>query len=671
MNMIDINEFEHALMAKKLLESKIKENTKLIKEKEKNINEAFNGFYNPKVSNDSITFLEMVNSINYDNSIKNVADRQFKRYLTMMGKPYFGRVDFENDWGDKAYYFGIETLMDNNEVFINDWRSPIASLYYDGSCGEAKYEAPSGVVLGKISLKRQYQFEKGELVNYVDNLLNIDDKLLIDVLGKNNSVVMKNIVSTIQKEQNGAIRYMEDNDLLVLGVAGSGKTSIALHRIAYLVYKDAIKYDSSKVCFITPNEIFFKYIDNVLPELGEDNVVNFTLNELARVILKMELYKNKYKLENKIDFLEKIVKSKEIYDFDSLFEKLNEFLDNKMNELFTCKIGLKIGDLYFKNDLLKELYFNKFKRRDYYTRKRYIKEFIKDRVSVKRKITNNIISTINSFVDKLLPEVDYFEIYKEFLNSIGDDSEVIHKNIILYEHVFPLCYIKLFFKKCSLFEKYNHLLIDEYQDLNVFERKVVDMTFLCNKTFVGDINQKLFKQDYELLEKEFKVIKLNNSYRSTIEIFDFLNNIIESNGVNGVKRHGKPIVLKRYNSVEEEITFIKNEILSYKGNSLAIICKSYKEAFKLYQRIKDDVSVSLLSNKSKGVIRGVVVGSTCIVKGLEFDKVIVFDGSIFNYSSEMEKNYFYINCSRAINELVITSSDEFTRFIGDNYEKGF
>ena len=274
----------------------------------------------------------------------------------MLDKPYFARVDFKNEWGEYPYYFGIETLLDNNEVVVNDWRSPIANLYYEGIEGKASYDSPSGEVEGEISLKRQYKFDRGNLVCYVDMGMSISDELLLEILGKNNGIVMRNIVSTIQKEQNQAIRYIGDNDLLVLGVAGSGKTSIALHRIAYLVYKDSIKYDSNRVCFITPNEIFFKYVDNVLPELGEDNAVNMTMNEIARTILKMDLYKNKLRVENKIDYLEKIIVNKKQFDSDGFIVKLDNFLDKKLADLFTEKIGLKIGGLTFGGELFKELY---------------------------------------------------------------------------------------------------------------------------------------------------------------------------------------------------------------------------------------------------------------------------------------------------------------------------
>ena len=661
--MINIDEFSKAKEVLDLLKEKTSENEKLIDEKTKAINETFNSYFNKKDLSIDMTQKEMIESITYDKAINKIANRQLNRYFLMLDKPYFGRVDFENEWGEVAYYFGIESLLKNNEVVINDWRSPIGNLYYEGVYGKSSYVSPKGLIEGDITLKRQYRFDKGVLKHYVDTGLSISDELLIDVLGKNNDVVMKNIVSTIQKEQNAAIRYNNDNDLLVLGVAGSGKTSIALHRIAYLVYKDSIKYDSSKVCFITPNDIFFRYIDNVLPELGEDNVVNLTLNEIARTIMKMDLYKYKLRVENKVDFLEKVMSGKKIFDFDDWFDKLNDFLNKKMETLFADKLGLKIGDLSFRSEIFRELYFNKFNRRDYSERRRFIKEYLKDRVSTKRKVTKNIIDIIDAFVNKLLPEVNYFEVYQEFLDSIGYKEEVIKRRIIGYEHIYCLCYVKIFFKRCKLFEKYNHLLVDEYQDLNVVERNVIQRIFNCNKTFVGDINQKLFKQDYDKLLSDFKLIELNSSYRSTIEIFNFLQNIIKSDGVNNIKRNGKDVVTRCFDTKEKELKYLKETISSYEGKSMAIICRNQREANKLSLLLKDYDNVSLLNVKGKGIIRGIVIGSISLIKGLEFDKVIVYDANSDNYKSDIEKNYFYIACSRAINELEIISSYDLTSFV--------
>ena len=220
-----------------------------------------------------------------------------------------------------------------------------------------------------------------------------------------------------------------------------------------------------------------------------------------------------------------------------------------------------------------------------------------------------------------------------------------------------------------MFDKYNHLLIDEYQDLNIVERTVIQKIFNCSKTFVGDFNQKLLVQNYNQVSEGFKLVELNNSYRSTIEIFKFLQTIICSKGVNGVNRHGKEVSFMRFNSANEEMNYIRKEIQDYNGKSMAIVCKGRKSASKLYLALSDLDNVSLLDIKGKEIKRGVVISSISLVKGLEFDKVIVYDADDCNYCDEIDRNYFYIACSRAINELEIVCNGSFTRFIGDNYEE--
>lgn len=659
-----MDEYKHASYIKDILNKKIHDNKNILTEKEKAIIESLDYYYQDNgESKDYGDKLHMLDEINYARSISDIANRQLSRYLLMIDKPYFGRLDFKNEWGEASYYFGIESLIDDEEIVVYDWRSPIANLYYDSVMGKASYESPNGIVEGELTLKRQYKFKNGHLIYYSDMISNISDELLFDTLKNSNDMVMKNIVATIQKEQNKVIRYLDNKNVLVLGVAGSGKTSIALHRIAYLMYKDSLKYDSNKVCFITPNNIFFKYIDNVLPELGEDNVVNLTLNQVAQIMLRGELYKLKIKLENKEEYFERVIEHEIVIDYEERFNKLNEFLNDKMSELFNDKIGLKLKELTFSNSLFKELYFNKFSRRNYYKRKKLIKEFILDRLSINNKITMEIIKTVDTFMEKLLPEINYFDLYNEFINRYNYDKNLISKGNLKYENIYPLIYIRLFFKESTIFDKYNHLLVDEYQDLNVIERSVIDKLFNCSKTFLGDRNQSLF------LQKSFKdtfngdVISLNNSYRSSKQIFDFLNRIIKNDGVNTVNRQGKDVELIEFNNDKEMLNKLINEINQYKGKSLGIITKSYKDAKKIYESIKSKCSVNILNFRGKDIKRGIVIGSLYLTKGLEFEKVIVLDTSVKKYKTDIDRNYLYIACSRAMHELSLYSIGQISELI--------
>ena len=211
-----------------------------------------------------------------------------QKLFKIQNNPYFGSIIFRaNDRNvDDTVYIGITHVEDdNNNYYVHDWRSPICNLFYDYEVGPAKYKAPMGEIEGNVKRKRQYTIKDAKLVHIFDNNINIDDELLQEVLASESSDKMKNIVNTIQAEQNKVIRNTDDRNLIVQGIAGSGKTSVALHRIAFLLYKiDNLK--SNNVLIFSPNKIFSIYISNVLPELGENNTMQTTINDFLDMEIK-------------------------------------------------------------------------------------------------------------------------------------------------------------------------------------------------------------------------------------------------------------------------------------------------------------------------------------------------------------------------------------------------
>jgi len=257
-----------------------------------------------------------------------------ERLFRIQNKPYFGSIVFKDEEEENNIYIGITHVEDKLDYYVHDWRSPICSMFYDFETGPAHYKSPSGIISGEVLRKRQYIIENAELKNIFDNDLNISDSLLQEVLAEESSDKMKNIVNTIQEEQNKVIRNTEDKNLIVEGIAGSGKTSVALHRIAFLLYRIP-NLKSNNVVVFTPNKVFTEYISNVLPELGEDNTYSMTFYDL--LCQNINEYKN---IENFTDFISRYYK-KEVEDInlvkykqsDEIIKDIDNYLEDIISNI--------------------------------------------------------------------------------------------------------------------------------------------------------------------------------------------------------------------------------------------------------------------------------------------------------------------------------------------------
>ena len=249
--------------------------------------------YEQKDAMDRMEKLAVTKSINQGAIMGEAAVAHKSRLSKLLSSPYFGRFDFleKSEKNALPIYIGIYAFFDeaSNSNLIHDWRAPIASMYYDFELGRAWYEAPSGKIEGEMLLKRQYRIRNGRLEFMLENSSNTHDDILLEELRKASDDRMRAIVSTIQRDQNAIIRNETSRILIIQGVAGSGKTSIALHRIAFLLYrfKDTLK--SGDIMIISPNKVFADYISNVLPELGEDRIPEMGMEELASQALENKM----------------------------------------------------------------------------------------------------------------------------------------------------------------------------------------------------------------------------------------------------------------------------------------------------------------------------------------------------------------------------------------------
>lgn len=596
-------------------------------------------------------------------SIMQSKGNYLQRLFRIQNKPYFGSIKFKEDGNEENIYIGITHVEDNLEYYVHDWRSPICSMFYDFETGPAHYKAPMGIIEGEITRKRQYIIENAELKNIFDNDLNISDSLLQEVLATESSDKMKNIVNTIQEEQNKVIRNTEDKNLIVEGIAGSGKTSVALHRIAFLLYRIP-NLNSGNVVVFTPNKVFSEYISNVLPELGEDNTYSMTFYDL--LCQNISEYKN---IENFTDFISRYYK-KEVKDIslvkykqsDEIIEDLDNYVKDIINNIhFTKKlefdhfIEVEIEEL---DQMLKYKYdnFPLFER---------LKQ-IADRISNNNyngnlKYSKSIEKTLR---ENLSINLDLKEIYNNFFDSkYSKYKDKIAGNTLNYEDACLFLYLKSLLVGFNTNHVIKEVVIDEAQDYNKLQYLIIKRTFkTANYTVLGDANQTINPYyKYSSLEEltnifdSSKYITLTKTYRSTDKIIDYTNKILGLNHVTAIRNQKSSDIIFRTNPTKEE--FIKDiNNLKEISKSIAIITKDDIEAEEVYNMIKNNVEASLIDGFSH-IKRDLVIMPSYVAKGLEFDSVISYN-KIDNKYEEKDKYLYYVTCTRAQHNLIIYNGME-------------
>lgn len=606
-----------------------------------------------------------------------------KRKLMKLGKsPYFGRIDFvtEKEGGESAIYIGIYSFFDETHRanLIYDWRAPISSMFYDFELGEASYQTPSGTVNGEIVLKRQYKIRDGNMEFMIENSLNIHDDILQKELSKSSDDKMKNIVATIQRDQNAVIRNETAPVMIIQGVAGSGKTSIALHRIAFLLYRFRDTLTSKEVLIISPNKVFADYISNVLPELGEEQIPEMTMEELAT-----DLLENKYNFQSFFQQVSSLLENPdegyiERIRFKASFEflsKLNKYLIHVENNYINAtelKIGQTVVPFPFIEERFKAHHRIPLLKRIPQVVKE-IQNFVKD--STRRKLNGNEKARIWEALPRMLKINDVFDLYKDFYSWLGKKElfKMTQDGMLEYADVFPLIYFKIRVEGIStqIYDAVKHLLIDEMQDYTPVQYSVLSRLFKCKKTILGDVNQRVnpySASSAEGIERVFPhadVVKLFRSYRSTSEIAAFAQHISPNPDLIALERHGEEPTVKGFNSNLEEVEEIKVIITEFKNSGhqlLGIICKTQEQAELLYDELKS-LKVHLLTSDSTSFANGIIITTVHLSKGLEFDEVIIPFASARNYHTEVDRSLLYIACTRAMHQLTLLYTQEKSKWI--------
>ncbi len=598
-------------------------------------------------------------------SIMQSKGNYLQRLFRIQNKPYFGSIRFKEEGSEEEdnIYIGITHVEDKLDYYVHDWRSPICSMFYDYETGPASYKAPSGIIKGNIIKKRQYIIEDAELKHIFDNDLNISDSLLQEVLAEESSDKMKNIVNTIQEEQNKVIRNTEDKNLIVEGIAGSGKTSVALHRIAFLLYRIP-NLTSSNVVVFTPNKVFSEYISNVLPELGEDNTYDMTFYDLLCQNI------NEYKdIENFTDFISRYYKSNvDNYDMvkykqsDEIIKDIDSYINNLLS---TIKFNNKLEyDNFIEIDTeeLNNMLNYKYNRFPLFER---IKEISKRIASNNYEGSTKNASSIEKKLKELLNiKLDLKDIFNNFYQSeYSKYKDKVNDKYLYYEDACIFLYIKSLLVGFNTNHVIKEIVIDEAQDYNKLQYLIIKKTFkTSNYTILGDTNQTInpyYKYDsLEELTSIFessKYITLTKTYRSTGKIIDYTNKILGLNHVTAIRNDKASDIIFRNNITKNDfLTDINN--LKTISKSIAIITKNDKEAEKVYNMLKDDLDIMLIDGFGH-IKRDLVVVPSYVAKGLEFDSVIIYTDTNNKYQ-EKDKYLFYVACTRAQHNLIIYNNSK-------------
>ena len=595
----------------------------------------------------------------------------FKKLFRIKDNPYFASVVFEDEDKERySVYLGLTYLKDDDYGnIIYDWRSPICSLFYDFEVGPCAYAAPGGPVKGNLIRKRQYKIQDRKLLSAFDNSMNIDDDLLQEVLATDSNDKMKNIVNTIQQEQNNVIRNVRDKTLIVSGIAGSGKTSVALHRIAFLLYK-INNLTSNDVLIFSPNQIFTEYISNVLPELGEDNTLQTTFNDyLSSNITEFQ------EVEPFMDFIGKFYSEKvsnpELIRYkqsDEIINDINLYIEDFVRKARVIRdfTENKIYTVY--KDDLNDLLHNRYNTLPFFERVDIIAEKLSEanyKGSTKKKPTyKKMIMENSSFVK------DYKDIFIGFFSSdfckIRMNDEELRKfnrsKVIGYDDALLFVYMKGLLEGFPYEKDIRQVVIDEAQDYNYLQYLIISKIFRnSNFTILGDVNQTInpyYKYDsLDILAnifKQSKCISLTKTYRSSPEIIEFTNKILGLNHVCAIRKtESVPLIHRTDNSkILEDINYLRS-----KYKSVAVITRDNNTATKLYEDMKETIPISLLNGQSEEFNKELVVLPAYLAKGLEFDSVIVYSDGDSKYLKN-EKNLLYVACTRAQHELIVYSASK-------------
>ena len=589
-----------------------------------------------------------------------VSGKQLIRLEKQKKNPYFTRVDFVYDGeqtAEKIYIGSFSFSTKEERLLIYDWRAPIASIFYDYDLGEAHFQTPAGTASGDIQRKRQIKFKDGAIDYVVESDTTVFDEVLQNELRQQKGGQMSTIISTIQKEQNKVIRDNRSKDMIIQGVAGSGKTSIALHRIAFLLYHFRNRITSDQVMILSPNRTFSRFIAQVLPELGEEPVTEWTIDQFGQTLSDIADVPSRFQ-EIELLYLEKdpqlnervryLSSKKCVADLKGYLRKIEAFSPQ----------SILIGDYEYNAEFILRRY-KAYEKKSIFQRFQLIAEDIFENLRTrpfqpKRKPTKKQL--VNR-LKKMFNKTNSHQLYRDFLTEQGFEM----KKAVSYSDLFPIIYIRLFLEGMDEFSKIHYLIIDEMQDYTPIQFEVFKKMFTCPVLLIGDFTQslttinELHLPDVQNYYPNAQSIFLTKSYRSTYEIITCAKKIIDDHMIEPVLRHGMKPKKWVVSSQEEEISSILELVEQLRKQDLATIALITKTLVRAYEwrglLENQGLACEVLTDESTSLQERLSICPLVQSKGLEFDAVIVVDADEATYPGLLGRQQLFVAATRAMHAL--------------------
>ena len=611
-------------------------------------------------------------------------------------KPFFGRIDIEDFDNEKreTFYIGKTVIaMDPSSPEVIDWRAPISSVYYDHSLGMCEYKVPKeGIFRADLKRKRTYEIEDGTIKDYYDSDVVANDDLLTKYLSKSKRNVLSEIIATIQQEQNEIIRKNPRHNVLVQGSAGSGKTTVAMHRISYILYNYDTEFKPDGFYIVGSNKVLLNYITGVLPELDVYGVRQMTMEELFTRLL-YEDWDKKYSVRR----FDKTEKSIGIKGTGKWFDLLKDHCRNIEDEIIPCMdIRIEKNDrMIMSSEDIKKIIndyrdlplIRKFERMNDVLMTKLENEIYGKYHSYSEEEQKKLIRKYKNYFDRFYWKESVFELYEKFVTS----QKEINRDII-YEKDSPdlydlasLAYIYKRIKESEVIQEASHVVIDEAQDFGMMVYKSLKYCMSkCTFTIMGDVSQNINfgsgLSDWEDLKKVMLPDKydyfglLKKSYRNTVEISEFATYILKHATfpiypVEPIIHHGEKVECRGYDSKEKLSEAVLDKALKMKEKeyeTIAVICKDNYESKEVFEYLNARIDVKYFSGEDIEFSAGIYVIPIEYSKGLEFDAVIIYDASNVAYpKKDGYAKLLYVAATRALHELSVFYNGTLTGLVAD------